>query len=753
MAFFLNDICTLDEGWLRVSRFEPGSPTARVVDEQSPCKNEFWSYKPIASILLRLPDQQISKSIYVTLNLRSVASRRGVTTQQVFARINDRPIETLEVSSETAYTKLLVIPRDQISQPKSCKIILEFPEAKAEQPELIGVPTGTVIGVELSSAAIFTSLDEYLASIQNEYDAACDNRNDLLCHGLNEVTDRGELFDTAKITLNELQKMQDVYKNVCLKLEKFINDPYVLAKEDTRIFFDEDYYHNFYKSLKEGHIHQAIRDWRYQLEAFHYAVIDTGNKEFSFPQIHPKEDDPFIQQLSDLSIPKEKLSILKERNARLNSLEILLQKTTISSVPPSMEIEMTSACNYSCVICGRSYHRFQFTAQNDSKLYRLLSVLPYVKHVTVAGVGENTMSDRLLVLALMLQAFDCDSKIFTNGSLIHRQLDALCRFKRVCVSFDGATSETFETQRRGSRFDHVVRNIKMLRDRAPGIAMAFSVVVSRLNLDEIPDIIRIGKKLGINEIAISPVDHIPELLLRQSDLPLFEKVFLEAQSIAHEAGIALHNNVTKDYFTASGDSPRDRLKLLRHFQSLVLPGDTKKNKEELIAEFDKVDFSYHPSERIHPNNKWPEIAQLVAGTELVILQEAEEYSIDFDIDQELARINDEIERLTDEVKKNSEFVIPYCLSIWKYSYLKANGKARLCPERNVDAGNIANNGFKSTMNSNTIQAFRASMFDIETLQDHCKICLDQYRRWDVHDVLNVCEGLNINPQNLSSRVL
>jgi MoaA/NifB/PqqE/SkfB family radical SAM enzyme len=623
---------------------------------------------------------------------------------------------------------------------------------------LVGVPKGAVIGVELSSAAIFASLDEYLASIQREYDAACHIRNDLLSRGLQELTDRGELLDTAQITLSVIKEKQSAYKNIGSKLNHFINDPYVLAKQDTRISFDKEYYDDFYESLKEGHIHEAIRDWVRQLEAFNRAVIDIGNKEFSLPGFNLKKDDPFIQRLSDLSISSDKLLILKERNARLNDLEMLLQKATISSIPPSMEIEMTSACNYHCVMCGRSYHKFQRTAQNDSKLDKLLSVLPYVKHVTVAGVGENTMSDRLVALAWMLQKFDCDSRIFTNGSLIHRQLEALSLFKKVCISFDGAKAETFETQRRGSHFNRVIRNIKILRKRAPSITMAFSVVVSRLNLDEIPDIIRIGEKLGINAIALSPVEHIPELLLKKSDISLFKTVLSESVSIAFDAGITLENNIGEENFASCDDSPRDKLKLLQHFQSLALPGVTKKSKKELISEFDQLNFYYHPSESIHPNNKWPDITKVVniIETATLTLQESEDFIFDFDIDLEIARINDEIERLTDDikVKKNNELVtIPYCLSIWKYSYIKANGKARLCPQRNVDAGNIINEGLKSTINSDTNKAFRASMFDVKKLHDHCKVCLDQYRRWDIQNVLRICEDLEINPQNLSSIVL
>jgi hypothetical protein len=145
---------------------------------------------------------------------------------------------------------------------------------------------------------------------------------------------------------------------------------------------------------------------------------------------------------------------------------------------------------------------------------------------------------------------------------------------------------------------------------------------------------------------------------------------------------------------------------------------------------------------------------MVDLTKTATLQETEDFRFDFDIDLEIARINAEIERLTDQINfENKSVIIPYCLSIWNYSYLKANGKARLCPQRNVDAGNILYHGIKSTINSDTNKAYRSSMFEVKKLHEHCKVCLDPYRHWDIQNMLKVCEDLDINPPNLSSLIL
>jgi len=65
MSYFLNDICQLDDGWLRASR-KGLSSSADVVNEESAYKNELWSCKPVANILIRLPDKQIKNSLYPT---------------------------------------------------------------------------------------------------------------------------------------------------------------------------------------------------------------------------------------------------------------------------------------------------------------------------------------------------------------------------------------------------------------------------------------------------------------------------------------------------------------------------------------------------------------------------------------------------------------------------------------------------------------------------------------------------------------
>jgi hypothetical protein len=117
MPYFLNEICQLDDGWLRASR-KGLSSTADVVNEESAYKNELWSCKPVASVLIRFPEKPRKNSLYVTLNLRAVAPINGVNTQKVIARIKKLPIETFEVSSRAAYTKLMVIPWNKISEEK-----------------------------------------------------------------------------------------------------------------------------------------------------------------------------------------------------------------------------------------------------------------------------------------------------------------------------------------------------------------------------------------------------------------------------------------------------------------------------------------------------------------------------------------------------------------------------------------------------------------------------------------------------------
>jgi len=733
----------LGNGWLRASRESPGAPlSAGTSTGAEGSRREYWAG---STADLTIPLEATSRGdLHFTLNLRA-PWQPGLESQPVTVTVGAAH-RTFSVGYEQAETKLFVIPRETLEgdvlslQLHSAWELDESVEFRERPP--------VAIALECSAITVYRDRTSFLSALQEEYDRFVTSRDELFDRGLAELADRGELVDKVRLTLSHLERLEDRGSFATSKLHAFLDDPYVQGSCGARLIFDERYFETHAEELHQGRIQAALRAWHRDLEAFHLAVVWLGNRAFLELGDHKpgvrSGVDPLRALIETIDLPKRKLRRLKERNDHLNTLELLLGRDQLESVVPDLEIEMSSYCNYACVMCGRSWNAFQFTRQTDEQLRRLLPVMPYIRHVTIAGVGENTTSDRLDVFARMCEVFGVETRIFTNGSMIHLQLEALARFTKVCVSFDGGSAETFELQRRGANFERVLRNVRLLRERAPEITLTFSVVISRLNYHEMPRIAEIAGELGVDHVAFSPVWEVSPLQLRSSDRERFDRLLEEARAIAARHAVVIQVNVTPEDFDVQADEPLDRGKLEGVFRELDFPNQRIPGFDVLEQKFEGLTFQYHPDPSVFPDRSWPEPpppAEHGANS-------SRSRPFSFDIKQALARTEDAIRRARRELKKRprSEIEIPYCLSIWKYTYTRANGKNRLCPSTFTDVGDIARDGFQGVTNGEKNRHFRRSMFGGEKAP-YCVSCLDPYRRWGHAKVIKQVRKLRLDPRD------
>ncbi|WP_143735730.1 radical SAM protein [Microbulbifer mangrovi] len=741
----------LQSGWLTVSRPVLGEP-GQISNMIHPGSGQLekWSTGDFAHLSLNFPNV-ITECWYLTLNLRS-PWRGQSNSEKIVIYVNDRPLPAFRVDSDIAKQKLLEIPSAWVEQDGSVNLRIETPNASDEQGEIAHLPDEIRLGVELSALTLYKNKEQYLQTIERSYVDARLVRDEILDRGDLPLDDRGELIDKARRTL-EIVENSDLYAPIVEeKIRSILQDPYILTSQQYEFVFDKLYFDENYQKIREGDIFQSFKSWSDELQAFHASVVNAGNRAFLNDGQHKKletidpDEDRLLILTRRLKFSSRKLKQLKLLNDQLNNLEILLKRDHLESIPPALEIEMSSYCNYACVMCGRSWLTFHFNRQSNDQLALLLPILPFLNHVTIAGVGENTTSDRLLVWAMLLEKFQIESRIFTNGSMIHRQLDALSRFSKVCISFDGGFADSFEAQRRGANFELVVRNAKLLRAKAPKIEMAFSVVVSRFNIDELGRIIEIAGDIGINHVAFSPVWHDSGMRLRPSDSSRFQSNLSEALKLAKKYRIEIQNNVIPEDFCVAEDQPLDRNALFEEFSELSKPSNQTLSVKQIEENFQKLNFNYYPDPEILPGKKWPPAPDTTPQLKQWIKPS---YEFNFDLNSEIQKLKNKIKELNLQLKNQDDIKIPYCLSIWKYTYAKASGKNKLCPQTDIDVGNIVTDGITSTINSSRNRKFKNTMFggDLEPI---CKTCLDPYRRWGHDSILSFCKKMKIIPEDLSS---
>jgi radical SAM protein with 4Fe4S-binding SPASM domain len=142
----------------------------------------------------------------------------------------------------------------------------------------------------------------------------------------------------------------------------------------------------------------------------------------------------------------------------------------IDEFPLHLDIEPTNTCNLRCPFCATTYNRYtqgfmkeeiwkkildecgrnnlyslKFTYRGEPLLHPDLSkMVRYAKTVGVMDVYFNTNAVKL------------------NESVIRELINA--GLDRISISFEGYSKEVYEKYRVGASFDHVVKNIEILRD-------------------------------------------------------------------------------------------------------------------------------------------------------------------------------------------------------------------------------------------------------------------------------------------------
>jgi len=180
----------------------------------------------------------------------------------------------------------------------------------------------------------------------------------------------------------------------------------------------------------------------------------------------------------------------------------------LSSYPVNLQIEHTNICNAKCIMCSHCFTKNQNGKNmSESELEKIKSILPYVEHVTLHGMGEPFAHPQIIDILKMYHSFGIKITCNTNASIMSEKLAEIVHecFYDIAISCDACTKETYEQIRKGLSFDRFIRNVKLLRSKGSKLYMRLSAVAMRQNLTELPGIVSLAKDLGFQEVLIVDV--------------------------------------------------------------------------------------------------------------------------------------------------------------------------------------------------------------------------------------------------------
>ncbi len=178
--------------------------------------------------------------------------------------------------------------------------------------------------------------------------------------------------------------------------------------------------------------------------------------------------------------------------------------------PWTLELYPTLACNLDCGFCDTTdRHRPPVNELGEARTLALLdeAAASGVQRVFILGGGEPLLAAHTPALMRRVKQHGMEGILTTNGTLMGepvRRMMVEVGWDEVHVSIDGATPSTHDRLRgRIGAFDRSIRALCRLRSlrnghRAPRLAL--HTVITRENVDEIADIVRLAAAVGAERV-------------------------------------------------------------------------------------------------------------------------------------------------------------------------------------------------------------------------------------------------------------
>lgn len=179
-------------------------------------------------------------------------------------------------------------------------------------------------------------------------------------------------------------------------------------------------------------------------------------------------------------------------------------------------VEPTNCCNLDCSTCMRNVWTEPPGMMSEGMFQQVLKGLAAFNPrplVFFGGYGEPLWHPQIVDMVKQCKAAGCAVELISNGTLLN---DAAARglleagLDGLWISIDGATPTSYSDVRLGDCLPQVLENLAdfaSLRSvlKRTDCQLGVAVVAMRRNLQDLPDIIRLGMERGVERFSVSNV--------------------------------------------------------------------------------------------------------------------------------------------------------------------------------------------------------------------------------------------------------
>ncbi|HTA27779.1 MAG TPA: SPASM domain-containing protein [Bacteroidia bacterium] len=208
-------------------------------------------------------------------------------------------------------------------------------------------------------------------------------------------------------------------------------------------------------------------------------------------------------------------------------------------LPISISFEPTTSCNLRCPQCPsglREFTRETGMLKDDFFKEVIDEFAPHLAYLTFYFQGEPYLNPKFLDMV----KYASEKRIYTATSTnAHYLTPAVAKrtvesgLDRLIISIDGTTQETYSSYRIGGKLDKVLEGAKnvaeakrQLKSQTPYLIFQFLVV--KANEHQIPEIKKLAKEIGIDEVRLKTVqiydyENGNELIPEQQEYSRYKK--------------------------------------------------------------------------------------------------------------------------------------------------------------------------------------------------------------------------------------
>ncbi len=172
------------------------------------------------------------------------------------------------------------------------------------------------------------------------------------------------------------------------------------------------------------------------------------------------------------------------------------------SAPTEVHVQLTNRCSQGCTHCYTdSLPQAPADELSTEGMKAMLDDLARfgVFHLAMGG-GESLERDDLFDMAAYARSLDMIPNLTTNGQHVTQENASLFKvFGQVNVSVDGVEG-AFGVHRRASAYPASIQALRLLRKT--GVRCGINMVVSRGSFENIPDVVRLARRLRLHEVEL-----------------------------------------------------------------------------------------------------------------------------------------------------------------------------------------------------------------------------------------------------------